>query len=215
LTVRSGNTEQADLGLFARLTRETSLTRFNNQYAGSLASDSTGTTANSHRMTNTFDVYLTRRFFITLMSFELFADEFLNIDIRLTPAVLLGYDVMANKWVTWEIGAGVGYQYTRGIQSTTGSLARSDVAILVTTGIDVDITSDIEWDTDYKLNITPTNTDLTSQNITSVLEFDIIGPIDIEATFIFDRIRLPLETSPGVRPKSNDYRLTLGFGADF
>ncbi|MBW2422054.1 MAG: DUF481 domain-containing protein, partial [Deltaproteobacteria bacterium] len=49
----------------------------------------------------------------------------------------------------------------------------------------------------------------------SVLEFDIIGPIDIEATFNFDRIKLPPEEEDGDRPDSNDYRLTLGFGADF
>jgi hypothetical protein len=212
-SLRSGNTEQADLSLFARLTRETALTRFDNRYTGSIASQDNATSANNHRFRSTFDVYLTRRFFLTVPSFEFYTAEFQNIDIQITPAVLIGYDVLANKWVTWEVGTGVGYQYTTAREGDTS--ANSNAAVIVTTGIDFDITSDIEWDTDYKINITPTDMNFTSQNLTSVLEFDIIGPIDIEATFNFDRIKLPPETSPGVRPDSNDYRLTLGFGADF
>jgi hypothetical protein len=212
-TLRTGNTEQVDLSLFARLTRETALTRFDNRYTGSIASQDNETSANNHRFRSTFDVYLTRRFFLTVPSFEFYTAQFQNIDVQITPAVLVGYDVMANKWVTLEVGTGVGYQYTTAREGDTS--ANSNAAVIVTTGIDFDITSDIEWDTDYKINITPTDMNFTSQNLSSVLEFDIIGPIDIEAAFNFDRIKLPPETSPGVRPDSNDYRLTLGFGADF
>ena len=45
--------------------------------------------------------------------------------------------------------------------------------------------------------------------------WSIWGPLDIDISFIWDRVNKPEPDATGVRPKSDDVRLTLGLGLDF
>ena len=49
----------------------------------------------------------------------------------------------------------------------------------------------------------------------SVLSFDIWGPLDLKLSLIFDRIDEPVTNADGVRPESNDLRLSAGLGLSF
>jgi hypothetical protein len=46
----------------------------------------------------------------------------------------------------------------------------------------------------------------------SILSFDIWGPLELDLTFIFDRVEKPVENADGDVPKSNDFRITMGLG---
>ena len=78
---------------------------------------------------------------------------------------------------------------------------------------DFDLPSGIEWDNLYSVQVIVTDIDKTSTHAESVLSFDIWGPLDIEASFIFDRIEQPVGIPPDV-PESNDYYLTIGLAID-
>jgi hypothetical protein len=72
-----------------------------------------------------------------------------------------------------------------------------------------------DWDNSYKLNLVVTDISETNHHAESVLSFDVWGPLDLKLSLIFDRIEEPVPNSDGVRPESNDLRLTAGLGLSF
>ena len=102
LSGQAGNTNQLSLNAQAKLARETSLTRARFDYVGNMATQDSEISANNHRGTIALDVFLTRRFFLVVPVVEAFQDEFQNIELRLTPAVGLGYNILYGKEYKWQ-----------------------------------------------------------------------------------------------------------------
>jgi len=220
-TIRSGNTDQSDLSVLAKLNRETALTRLLNTYnaAFSTGNDDAGnntTTANNHRLNSAFDYYVSNRLYLIVPALEVFADEFQNIDLRLTPSAGLGWDVLSYSKLSWSVSSAVGYQYTDRVSVEAGESTRSDdVAVILGTSLETDPTSRIEWDTDYAVQLIATDMGLTNHHLTSLLSVDLIGSFDLDVTFNWDRVEQPVPDADGTVPKQNDYRLTVGLGFDF
>jgi putative salt-induced outer membrane protein YdiY len=213
---RSGNTDQSDLTADARIIRRTPLTRTYLDYRGAFSTFDGSETANNHRLVTGFDLYLTRRFFLQIPVLELYYDPFVNIDLRATPGFGVGYDVFANKIVTWEVGGGAAYQYTRFTSTQPGAKKdSSDLAIVGSTSVDVDLTSYIEWDTDYKIAMVATDFDQSNMHLTTVISVDIWGPLDLDTTFDWDWVNQPTARADGSIPVSNDLRISIGLGLDF
>lgn len=216
VSVRAGNTVQSDVTLRANLVRQTEMTRWRTTYTGEISTVTGNQTANSHRVPSQFDVYVTRRFFLSTPSFEYYTDQFQNIGSRITAGAGLGYEWIDISWLHWEVGAGLAYQYTNYVSVTAGDDdADHDAAFVLKTQIDFDLRYGIEWDNLYVLQIVATDTDKTNHHAESALSFDVWGPLEFEIAFIFDRIEMPVPSASGNRPLSNDYRLTAGLGFDF
>jgi hypothetical protein len=213
---RAGNTDQTDLNASVNILRRTALTRLYLDYQGDFSSVNGNETANSHRFVTGWDVYLTRRLFLSVPVVELFRDPFVNIDLRATPGVGVGYDVYENKWLTWEVGAGAAYQYTEFSTVQAGDPKSSnDLALVGSTGIDIDVTSDVEWDTDYKFAVVPTDLDQSNMHLVSVISVEIWGPLDLDTTFNWDWVNKPQQRADGSFPESNDLRIAIGLALDF
>jgi putative salt-induced outer membrane protein YdiY len=215
LSARAGNTEQMDLTIRAEVRRQTVLTRFKASYTGEVSTVNNDTTANSHRVPATFDVFLTRRFFVTVPAFEYYTDEFQNIQNRFTAGLGLGYEIIDNSWVAWEVGAGAAYQYTSFESVATGDPTAHDAALVASTEVDFDLPRGIEWDNMYKLQLVVTDLDKTNHHAESTLSFDVWGPLELDVTFMFDRVEKPVPDAGGETPKSNDYRFTVGLSVEF
>ena len=110
----------------------------------------------------------------------------------------------------WEVTAGAAYQHT---VFDSGGVA-SEVAALLGTEIDFDFET-FDWDNQYRIQLVPTDFGQTSHHLESVLSFDIWGPLDLDVTFVWDRINSPEPDAGGVRPESDDVRLSVGLGLDF
>ncbi len=215
LAARSGNTDQADLNAAFRVTRRTALTRLLFDYNGAFSQVDGQETANSHRFVTSFDVYATRRFFVTIPSFELYRDPFQNIDLRSTPGVGVGYDLFKNGFIDWEIGGGLAYQFTKFVSvQPDEDIESRDVGILFNTRLELDITSDVDWNTDYSFAYLVTDADQSNQHLKSIVEVDIWGPLDFETAFIWDWVNKPRQREDGSTPESNDFRITVGLGID-
>ncbi len=216
LALRGGNTEQADYSALIMVYRDTALTRLSLSYNGIISSTSNVETSNNHRLGGTFDVYLSRRLYVTLPGVDIYKDDFQNIDLRVTPGVGFGYDIIDRKWIDWEVGGGLGYQYTSYVSVEEGTDSTdSDIAVLFSTALELDPTKRIEWDTSYQLQLVVTDTDKTNHHLLSVFSVELLGPLDLDVTFNWDRIEQPQADAEGNEPLSDDYRLTLGIGIDF
>ncbi len=220
-SIRQGNTEQSDLNVRGNIKRQTSLTRTQLSYTGNLsssnpnpgdpASESVGT-ANNHRVPASFDLFLTDRLFIQPVGFEYYTAEFKNVDNRYTIGGGLGYELYSSSWVDLEIGGGAAYQNT---DFRTGDPADEDnAAVTINFTFDFDLPRGIEWDNRYDGQITVTNMDRTSTHLESILSFDVWGPLEFEATFLFDRIERPVQPGDGIVIQPNDFNVTFGLSID-
>jgi len=233
-SIRSGNTNQSDLSVRAELNRETALTRFTNLYNGAFSTadvddgsgtgtTTNGTTANSHRLKSSFDYYVTNRLYLIVPAAEVFADEFQNINLRITPSAGVGLEWLKGKRFSWDLSASGGYTYTDRVSVSAGETKTSnDGVVILGTTIETDPTSDIEWDTNYRVQVVPADMDLTNHHLESIFSIDLFRSLDFDVTFIWDRIEGPdpivTDTGPPEVLKvveKNDYRLTFGVGWDF
>lgn len=196
------------------ITRQTTLTRSKISYTGAISSSSGIDTANSHRVPTAIDVFMTDRFFLTVLSFAYYTDEFQNIDRRFTLGVGVGYDLYSNPLVSWEVGGGVAYQNTAYDDVAADSPGGNDAALIFSTVVDFNLPRGIEWDNKYAVQVIVTDIGKTSHHMESVFSLDIWGPLELEAAFIFDRVESPVPKS-GQPVKSNDYRLTFGLGIEY
>ena len=87
--------------------------------------------------------------------------------------------------------------------------------MVLSTVLDADLTSDVELESQYRVSIVATDLDKTHHHFELELSNDIWGPVELDVTFIFDRIEKPVADDDGVTPKSDDFRLMMGFSADF
>ena len=220
-SVRSGNTDQSDLTARVELNRVTALTRFSNVYnaafsTGTRDDGTNGTTANSHRLNSAFDYFMTNQLYLIVPAVEVFADEFQNIDLRITPSAGLGYEWLKRKRITSSVSATGGFQYTDLVSAEAGQSGTSnDGVVILGTSIETDPTKDIEWDTTYSVQLVPANLGQTNHHLESIFSIDLFFDLDFDVSFIWDRIEDPAADVDGNVPEQNDYRLTFGVGWDF
>ena len=55
-----------------------------------------------------------------------------------------------------------------------------------------------------------TDWDRTSHHLASVFSFEVWGPLDLDISFIWDRIEKPEDDPDGDAPESDDLQLTVG-----
>ncbi len=208
-STRSGNTSQTDLTTRIEIMRRTTRTRFRTKYLGDFSSLEDEVTASSHSVPSSYDYFLTHRLFINLASVDYYADEFQNIDRRLTAGMGIGYEFYSNSWVSVEATAGAAYQGTNFIEVATGDKKANDAAATASTEIEFDFPRGLDWDNLYRVQLVVTDMGKTSHHAESTVSFDIWGPLELDLSFIFDRIEQPAPTATDV-PESNDYRMTVG-----
>jgi hypothetical protein len=167
------------------------------------------------RATSVLDFFLIYRFFVTLPTVEYFLDEFQNIDARVTPAVGVGYEAVKGKIVDWEVTLGGAYQYTRYSSVSSGSRSANDGAAYFGTTLELDFPNDIDFTSDYRLQLVATDLGKTSHHWLSTLSFEIWGPLDLDLSFTWDRVQDPQRDSDGDLPESDDFRYSVGLGLDF
>jgi hypothetical protein len=214
LSGQAGNTSQLLLNALIKIARETPLTRQRLDYTGNVATQDREISANTHRGTLGLDVFLTRRFFIVVPAVEAFQDEFQNIELRITPAVGLGYRILNEKKYEWQVGLATGYQGTKFYSVAEGDDFQNDWVVQLNTAFEIDIRKRFEWETSYQMQIVPTDTDKTSQNVSSTLSLDFLGPLNLDTTFQWSWVNQPTGDSQGNTPARSDFRISVGFGID-
>lgn len=216
VTARSGNTDQTETTGRLRITREDSFTRGNLSYNGSVGELDGATTVNNHRGTLKLDYFVGPRLYLIPVWLEVFKDEPQNLDWRFTPAAGIGYHVVDRSRLRWDVELGAGFQYVEYIEAPTGDTRfDSQAAGIIGTSWESDITSSLEFEGDYKLQVGLGNIRDTSHHLLTVLSQDLIWNLDLDVSFVWDRNESPLQESDGVRPDLNDFTTTVGLAWDF
>lgn len=216
LTLRSGNSEQIDYTAQAHLQRRTPATRLSLDYIGNVSRISGVESANNHRVNSEFDRWLSRRFYLVVPSAEYYKDPFQNLAHRVTAGIGAGYDLVDRPKLEWNISTGPAYQFVWYESSQPGEPTKKDaLALTFSSRFDWDITSRIELILEYRGQYTSREVGETTHHAVSTLSLELTKRLDLDVSFIWDRIANPKVDADGVRPKPDDFRLVVGLGVDF
>ena len=216
LTFRSGNSDQTDLTARVEVKRETALTRTLASYESAFSEVESQEVTDNQRLTSYFAYFITTRTSLAAPIVELYRDRVRNVDLRTTVAAGVGYDVIDRPRVEWNVLGGAGYQRTEfaSIEADEDQTTE-DAALLFRTSLELDPIPDVDWDTTYTLIAVVTDWDKTSHHLSSVFSFEVWGPLDLDLSFIWDRIEAPAPDPDGDTPKSDDFQLTVGVSLEF
>jgi hypothetical protein len=211
LTWRSGNSDQTDLTARLEVKRETALTRLLASYESAYSQVESEQVTDNQRLISYFAYFITTRTSLAAPIVELYRDRVRNVDLRTTVAAGVGYDIVDRPRVEWNVLGGAGYQQTRFASIEASEEGNTeDGALLFRTSLELDPIPDVDWDTTYSLIAVVSDWDKTSHHLSSVFSFEVWGPLDLDLSFIWDRIEKPAPDPNGDTPKSDDFQLTLG-----
>jgi hypothetical protein len=210
--MRDGNTEQVDLSGRLGIHRRTATLRFLNDYRGIYGSQDGVKKTNNHRAASRLDIFLTSRFYLTVPSIEYYKDEFKNLKHRVSSGGGIGYEFIRDQYMELDISVGAVHQFQ---ESDQGGEKSDDFAGTVGIEFDFDFPGGTELDNSYRAQVVATDMDKTSHHFESILSVDIWGPLDLDLTFILDRIEKPEKDSDGSRPDANDTSIMAGMSIEF
>ena len=214
LVLRSGNSDQQDFNAHAHVRRQTPTLRSDFNYTGNFGEVEDVRNVDNHNVNVNVDRLITKGFFITLGSINWVRDPFQNIDSRTTIGAGVGYDIYRLPNFEWGIGVNAGYQATRYVSVLASEDDSDDTfALIPSTRVEWDITSDVELDASYTAQIAMPETQNAFHHAETSLSVDVWGDIlDLNLALIFDRIETPRTNEDGITPERNDFRTSFGLG---
>jgi len=216
IDARQGNKNQFDYTARANIKRRTDKTRLSIDYLGRISKVEDFETARDHRVTETYDVYLSRRFFWTPLFSEYYADKFQNIDTQLTASVGLGYTIIDTKKLVLGVSGGPGFVFTRYNTVQAGTEISTQAPSL-------EARAKVEWEMnkindlvyDYKFTITDSASGSYKHHMILSLENELTSWLDIDISMVWDHILKPTRSADNIIPFKDDYQLLFGLGVEF
>ena len=213
--LNSGNTNQSSMNASVVVDREDSLTRLELGYYGSYGAADGVVNVNRYRVETGLDYFLTSRFYIQPFDAALQYDQFQNIGARVSPTAGVGYRIFDKSWLEWEVEAALGYQYLRYISVVPGQpIYKNDFIGRLTTIAKWTIVNDVKLSVNHTSLLVATDIGRTSGNTRAVLSYKVNDLIDIETTFVHDRVWQPVADSQGVVPKKDDFQLIFSLAVN-
>lgn len=216
MSVRSGNTKEVEYNAHATIERRTPATRMTLDYLGNFSSVNDAETENNQRGQARFDYFLSRRLFVRVPDLEIYHDPLQNIDYRLTVGGSVGYDLVKNRRVEWNVTAGPAWQRTWYHSVPEGESERNDsLAAVLASRLDIEVTRRIDLMLEYRGQLTSRDSGESLHHALARLGFEIHKRLKLDLTFTWDRISQPGTEASGDTPATDDLRLTTGLGIDF
>lgn len=216
VNLRAGNTEQADLVTKVKLERRTPRTHLKLEYFGNYSEVSGVETVNNQRATESFDYFLTRRLFVGVPYTEYYSDPFQNIERRLTIGGGMGYYLIDRPKTEWQVFGGPAYQRIRFETVQAGERQeQSTPALVIQSTFETDLTQRTDLELTYQAILANEDSGGLNQHGDITFEIDLTRYLDLDISFVWDRIGSPQASSGGVVPKRDDFRLNLSLAVKF
>ena len=167
-------------------------------------------------MNSEFDLWLSRRFYLIVPFAEYYRDPFQNLEHRLTVGAGAGYDLIDRPKVEWNLTAGPAFQQSWFSSVQPGEATSKGAAALVFgSRFEWDITRRLDLTLEYRGQYTSREVGETAHHSVSTLSFEFTKRLDLDVSFVWDRIAFPKVGADGVQPQPDDFRLVLGVGVEF
>ncbi len=216
MAVRSGNVDEADVNSALTLKRVTASTRFGLTYSGYRSVVSDVDVADNHRATLYFDQWLSDRLYWRIAQAQAYRDPFQNIAARVTIGTGLGYDIFKGKRFDWHVTAGPAAQWVRFSSVSAGQAADvAGPAGIIGMEMEWDVTRRIDFNIEYSSLITGRDLGGISRHFEARWEVDLTSVLELDISFIWDRVTDPIPDLNGVTPKPDDFRLVTSLSLEF
>lgn len=216
VTARGGNTETVDSTTMINVKRRKAASRFIADYIGNFSEAGDTETANNHRLTGTYDWFLTTRLYWRIVGLQYYRDPFSNIDNQYSIGTAMGYDLIRGPRVEWDASVGGGYQR----QDFVSVIAPEDPSVdtpffLASTVYDWEVTSSVDFLADYSFRILNDVSGTYTHHALAKVSTEFIGDLDLDVTLIWDYIQTPQAKDDGTVPHQSDYQLVFSLAYDF
>jgi hypothetical protein len=216
LNIRSGNTDQTEYNAKANVQRRTPKNRINIDYLGNFSQTNSETTADNQRATADWNRFISDRFYIIPVYGEYYRDPFQNIDSRWSLGVGAGYQIVDTSKVEWKVDAGLAYQRTTFVEVAVDDPDTEDSpALAIGTRYDNELTGWMDYFFDYSFYIVNEESGSYTHHLITGFEFELIGDLDLDISWVWDRVQDPREKADGSEPEQDDFKMIFAFGYSF
>ena len=215
-TIRSGNSDQIDYTARLGTVRRSVKDRTGFEYLGNITRINDEDTSNNHRVTVGWDRFLSQRLFLNLVGLEWYRDAFQNVANRWTVTAGVGYELVDNPRTTWSVTAGPAWQSTGWTSVPAGEEdSASSFALRTGTRFDHEFNDDIDFYSYYNAFFTDEESGTYTHHFETGLVLELIGDLDINASWVWDRVQDPRPLEDGSVPSKDDTRVIFGLGWSF
>jgi hypothetical protein len=216
VSFRAGNTRETDVDVHAAFQRRTPDTRLNLDYLGNYGKINGSEVEQNHRFIGQFDYFLSRRLYVRLPDVEYYRDPLQNLDHRLTLGAGVGYDLVKTPRTEWNVTVSPSWQRNWFSSVPVGEDATVDsVAWVLSTRFDAELTQKLDFIFEYRGQLSRQETGNDTHHAVTTLEFEIRKHLNLDVSFVWDRISSPQTESGGGTPTPDDFRLITALGVDF
>jgi hypothetical protein len=213
---RRGNTDQIETNAVVGLKRRTPKDRIGLDYLGNYNVTEKVTATDNHRANVGWDHFVSNRFFLRPVQLEYFRDPFQNIAHRYTVGAGVGHELVDSSKIDWQVSVGMAYQNVHFDDVVEGeSDSASTPALTVATVYDHELSDSVDLTVSYRFFVVNEESGQYTHSFLTDLAFDLIGSLELDVTFVWDRIQKPRPSSDGTVPKKDDYRLNFTLSFDF
>jgi len=214
--VRQGNADTVEYNLLLGLERRTPGSRIALDYLGNFNETEGQQIANNHRLNGSYNLFSGSRFFWRPLIGQYYRDIFQNIDHQGTLETGLGFELIDNSRTEWTVSGGLGINYVRYRSVEEGhDRSQRSPAFSLGTNLETELSSWIDYL--FLAHVTFLDEDSGSyqHHILTTLSTELTGRLDLDVSFIWDRIQKPQVRADGSVPEKDDYRLMMGLGFEF
>ena len=216
VNIRSGNSDLVDSSFIANAKRRTADNRFVIDYIGNYSKAESIETSNNHRLNAYYDIFKTSNYFWRPVFGEYYRDQFKNINHQVTAGTAFGYHIIRTPKTEWEVTGGVGVLFKQFVSVEAGQDSENTSPSLgLGTRYETDFTSWLEYLFDFSFQIVDQESGSYIHHFITTLESDLIGDLDLDISFVWDRIQDPQPAEDGTVPQQDDFQLILGIGYEF
>ena len=217
LTLNKGNTDQLTYDSSFDLRREDRLTLLRLSYNATFGRTNGVQNVRRHLVSLDFNVFLSKRWFLTPVWAQFLNDKFQNIRFRAAPATGGGVHIIDAPNVKWDFQTGIGYHFLRYRydSAVNGENPQNDVFIPLSTYADFDITGDIDLTLRWLTNLVVSTIGNTNHTGKAELGIDLTDLVELDIAFLFLRTEDPAPSpEPDVTIKKDDYQLIVGVSVE-
>jgi hypothetical protein len=216
MNVRQGNAEFIEYNMIAGAERRTPQSRAFIDYIGGFNETEGVEVANNHRVNVAFDRFSGSRLFWRPIIGQYFRDPFQNVEHQGTLETGLGYDLMDTGKVDWDMYGAVGVNRVRRVSVEPGQPKDStSPSYSFGTDFEIELASWIDYLLSCQMTFLDEESGSYQHHLLTTLSTDLIGDIDLDVSFVWDRTEDPPPGAGGIPPEQDDFRLLVGVGFEF
>ena len=134
----------------------------------------------------------------------------------MTPGSGAGYWLLDTPDVDWNVDLLGAYRYTEfDSVEAGGDRTEETAAVIVATKFDWELTNDVDLILEYRIDVGLDDVADTNHHAVSTLSVSLTKLLDLDVSFIWDRVGKPQRDNDGDTPEKDDFRLVVGLGVDF